>query len=319
MRESTDASRLELARSEKPEGISQARVCELLGANRPSVYYKPVETAEPAQTPKPGGKPKKRIVSPASIGMSMEIDIAGLDEKEAKMRVIYVAHEKLPCSGARKMARVLRACGMPATRYEAGRLMDEMDLHTICPKPNLSAPAKHAKKFPYLIRGKKIWLPNQVWAIDITYIPTRHGHLCLTAIIDWHTRLIVGWNLADTLEVKHAVACVETAIEDYGIPCVINSDMGSQFTSNEHIDLLASYDIAQSMDGKGRWIDNRIIERWFRSCKSECMRINDFQTPREVRLGIGGYIESYDDLRPHEALDYVTPRHCYESVFEAAA
>lgn len=307
-----------LARTERPEGISTSRACELLGVNRASVYYKTTKTEKSTEKAKPVSK-KKRVVSPRSVGIMTDIDITGLNEKEARMRIIYTMHEVLPTSGARKMARMCSACGLSTTRYRAGALMGEMRIHTIYPKPNLSAPAKHSKKFPYLLKNKRIWCPNQVWSIDITYIPTRHGHMYLTAIIDWYSRLIVGWNLADTLEVSHVKTCVETAIKDYGVPGIINSDMGSQFTSNEYIELLARHGIVQSMDGRDRWVDNVVIERWFRTCKSECIRINDFVSPRELRAGIRQFVGVYNDVRLHASLDYITPRMCYESAFRAVA
>lgn len=319
MRKSTDVNLLALVRTERPEGISTSRVCKLLGVNRASVYYKATGGAKESIKQVEPISEKKRIVSPRPIGIEQDIDITGLDEKEARMRIIYAMYEMLPTSGARKMARICSACGLPTTRYRAAKLMGEMRIHTIYPKPNLSAPAKHSKKFPYLLKNKKIWCPNQVWSIDITYIPTRHGHMYLTAIIDWYSRLIVGWNLADTLEVSHVKACVETAIKNYGTPGIMNSDMGSQFTSNEYIELLARHGIVQSMDGRDRWVDNVVIERWFRTCKSECIRINDFISPREIRAGIGQFVSIYNDVRLHASLDYITPRMCYESAFKAAA
>ena len=130
----------------------------------------------------------------------------------------------------------------------------------IYPKPNLSQPGKGHKKFPYLLRNKPIWLSNQVWAIDITYIPMERGHMYLTAILDWHSRYIVGWALSDTLETAPVIEAVKTAILQYGTPGIINSDQGSQFTSEEYVNLLAENGIRQSMDGKARWVDNVRIE-----------------------------------------------------------
>ena len=169
-----------------------------------------------------------------------------------------------------------------------------MGIHTIYPKPKLSQPGKEHKKFPYLLRNKAIKFPNQVWAIDITYIPMKTGHMYLTAIIDWHSRFIVGWSLSDTLDTAPVIEALTRALEQYGIPSIINSDQGSQFTSDAYIGLLKANGIRQSMDGKARWVDNVIIERWFRSLKTECVYINDYASPRELRAGIKAYIRAYN-------------------------
>lgn len=166
------------------------------------------------------------------------------------------------------------------------RYMQEMGIFAVYPKPDTSAPNKQHKKFPYLLRGKQIWLPNQVWAVDITYISLGRSHMYLTAIIDWYSRFIVGWALSDTLETAPVLEALKQAIERYGVPAIINSDQGSQFTSGEYGSYLKSLGIRQSMDGKARWVDNVIIERWFRSLKQEEIYINEYQSPRELRLGI---------------------------------
>ena len=157
--------------------------------------------------------------------------------------------------------------------------------------------------------------PNQVWMWDITFIKMIHGHMYLTAIIDWYSRKIVGWNLSDTLDTVHVINAVMKAVEKYGVPGIINSDQGSQFTSTEYKDLLKSLNIRQSMDGRSRWADNVIIERWFRSLKTEKIYINEFRTPNELRAGIRDYINEYNSERPHEAHDYATPDEIYYGSF----
>ncbi len=137
----------------------------------------------------------------------------------------------------------------------------------------------------------------------------------LTAIIDWATRFVVGWALSDTLETVPILGAVKQAIETYGIPDIINSDQGSQFTGNECIELLKSYGIRQSMDGKARWIDNVIIERWFRSLKSEDIYLNEYTSPRELRRGIDKYINEYNYERPHQSLGNKRPYQAYLSSF----
>ena len=139
----------------------------------------------------------------------------------------------------------------------------------------------------------------------------------LTAIIDWFSRMIVGWNLSDTLSTLPVLDAVKDAVEKYGIPAILNSDQGSQFTSDEYKNLLRTFRIRQSMDGKSRWADNIMIERWFRSLKTELIYINEYKSPRELRAAIRGYIELYNTQRPHQALDYQTPEKEFHSAFVA--
>jgi putative transposase len=208
--------------------------------------------------------------------------------------------------------------GLTAGRKLIKRYMDEMGIYAIYPKPNLSKPGK-GHKVPYLLKNANIFLPNQVWAIDITYIPMKHGHMYLTAIIDWHSRFIVGWELSDTLDTAPVLASVKGAIERYGTPAIINSDQGSQFTSDAYKELLSQHGIRQSMDGKARWVDNVIIERWFRSLKTEYVYINEYNSPRELRAGVRGYIKDYNELRPHQSHGYATPERIFLGAFTAAA
>ncbi len=154
-------------------------------------------------------------------------------------------------------------------------------------------------------------MPNQVWSIDITYINMSHGHMYLTAIIDWFSCYIVGWTLSDTLDTAPVLGAVKGAIQTYGTPAIINSDQDSQFTSHEYTEFLKNKDIRQSMDGKARWVDNVIIERWFRSLKAENIYINEYATPRQLKAGIRDYIELYNYERPHQSLNYETPAVVY--------
>jgi len=237
-------------------------------------------------------------------------------EERIKNRIDYW-HTKSPCSGVRKLRRLLREHdGLAVGRKLIKRYMDEMGIYAIYPKPNLSKPGRE-HKLPYLLKNLNIYLPNQVWAIDITFIPMRHGHMYLTAIIDWYSRYVVGWELSDTLDTAPVVRAVERAIETYGVPGIINSDQGGQFTSDDFRRLLANHSIRQSMDGKARWVDNVIIERWFRSLKTEYIYINDYSTPNELRAGIREYIKDYNGLRPHQSLGYDTPAVAFYSRFAA--
>jgi putative transposase len=214
--------------------------------------------------------------------------------------------------GFRKIAKKVRdEDGLFVGKKLVKRLMVEMGLYVIYPKPNLSKPGKHHIKFPYLLKNMNIFLPNQVWAVDITYIPMGKGHMYLTAIIDWYSRFIVGWALSDTLEAAPVVGAVNEAVSTYGVPGILNSDQGSQFTSDDYIALLAGLKIRQSMDGKARWIDNVIIERWFRSIKCDDIYINEYNTPRVLKAGIASYINEYNYERPHQSLGYEYPASVY--------
>ncbi|WP_181984407.1 IS3 family transposase [Ruminococcus sp. AM43-6] len=173
--------------------------------------------------------------------------------------------------------------------------------------------SKNSLKFPYLLKNLKIDRPNQVWSIDITYIKMGRSHMYLTAIIDWYSRFIVGYELSDTLDTAPVLAAVTNAMEQYGNPEIINSDQGSQFTSNDYIEFLKAKNIRQSMDGKARWVDNVVIERWFRSLKTELIYINEYSNPRELRQQIGSYIKDYNNERPHQALGYKLPVQVYQA------
>jgi putative transposase len=248
-----------------------------------------------------------------------EPNVEAVEREETLKRRIDYWHTKQPCSGVRKLRKLLREHdGLVAGRKLIKRLMEEMGIHTIYPKPNLSKPSKEHKKFPYLLKNKHICFPNQVWALDITYIPMKHGHMYLTAIIDWYSRFIVGWELSDTLDTAPVIKALMSAMDKYGIPCIINSDQGSQFTSDDYISLLKASGVRQSMDGKARWVDNVIIERWFRSLKTEYIYINEYSSPRQLRAGIEDYIQEYNNLRPHQSMDYETPTTVYSSKFSAS-
>lgn len=279
--------------AEGAPGIGRKRRCELLGVCRTSTYYEPAPAREP---------------SPEEA-----------EADEARMAVIDEVHLEMPAAGARKMARECARRGLPTTRHHASRLMGRMGIAPVYPKPSTSGAAKGHPRFPYLLRGMRIWLPNQAWATDITYIKMGRTHMYLTAIIDWATRMIVGWELSDTLEAAPVVACMSRAFAERGVPSVVNSDQGSTYTAQAYIDLLAENGVRQSMDGKARWVDNVVMERWFRTLKTEWIRINDFSTPRELRDGIAEFVEIYNNKRLHASLGYKTPAECYYEPFAKAA
>ncbi len=262
------------------------RQCQLLGLPRSKVYYKPVQ--------------------PSS---------ENVEWREQVMAKLDYWHTTMPYIGTRKLAKQLQKDGFQVGRKLVRRLMGEMGICAVYPKANLSKRNFKESIVPYLLKNKDIFLPNQVWSIDITYIKMSHGHMYLTALIDWHSRLIVGWNLSDTLDTTYVIQAVRDAVAAHGSPAILNSDQGSQFTSGEYKALLKELHITQSMDGKSRWADNIMIERWFRSLKTEEIYPNEYGSPRELRKAIRAYIEQYNTVRPHQALHYQTPEQVYHSCF----
>jgi putative transposase len=264
----------------KNDKLPVTRQCELLEINRTSVYYTPVEPDRDR-------------------------------ENKIKNRLDYW-HTKMPYLGVRKLRnRLQNEDHIAVGRKLIKRYMDEMGIYAVYPKPNVSKRNKQHKMYPYLLRNLVINRANQVWSIDITYIRMGRSHMYLTAIIDWYSRYIVGWELSDTLDTAPVLAAVKEAISRYGKPEIINSDQGSQFTSDDYTEYLKSAHIRQSMDGKARWVDNVVIERWFRSLKTERIYPYEFLTPRALRAGLREYIEEYNTERPHQTHNYLTPEEVY--------
>lgn len=260
--------------------VSQA--AELLGVNRTSIYYhrqlKPTEEAE-------------------------------LEIKE----IIDILHTDNPAWGARQMKAQLNSRGYKIGRKKTRRYMTEMAIDPIYPKMNLSKRKHNSVILPYLLKNVEIVRPNQVWSIDITYIKLKHGFLYLTAIIDWYSRCIVGWDLDDTLDTRSVIAACKKAFKT-AKPEIFNSDQGCQFTSAEYKQLLKEEGIRQSMDGKSRWADNIMIERWFRSFKYEEVYLTEYNNIREAREAITRYIHTYNFERKHSAIGYETPAERYYPV-----
>lgn len=232
------------------------------------------------------------------------------DEELECKAIIDHLHTDNPTWGARQISAQLKNRGYQVGRRKARRYMNEMDIHPIYPKMNLSKRIQQAKVYPYLLRNAVIDAPNQAWSIDITYIPIRHGFLYLTAVIDWYSRCIVGWEVDDTLDTRMVIHALKKAFA-IAKPQILNSDQGCQFTSRQYIDFVKENGIRQSMDGKSRWADNIMIERWFRSFKYEEAYLTQYNNIKEARAAIGRYIHTYNFERCHSALDYKTPAECY--------
>ena len=256
---------------------------------------------------------------PASVGASLlDINRTSIyykgspvsDDELACKEIIDHLHTDNPTWGARQMSAQLKTRGYRVGRRKARRYMNEMDIHPIYPKMNLSKHMQQAKVCPYLLRNAVIDKPNQVWSIDITYIPIKHGFLYLTAVIDWYSRCIVGWEVDDTLDTRMVLNALNKAFK-IAKPQILNSDQGCQFTSQQYIDFVKENGIRQSMDGKSRWADNIMIERWFRSFKYEEAYLTQYNNIKEARAAIKRYVHTYNFERYHSALDYHTPAKYY--------
>jgi putative transposase len=237
-------------------------------------------------------------------------------ENLALMALIDRQFLETPWYGSRQMARWLRRQGHAVGRHRIRRLMRKMGLAPIYQPPRTSQPHPQHKVYPYLLKGLEITRPNQVWCADITYIPMRRGFLYLVAIMDWATRKVLAWRLSNTMEADFCVEALSEALARYGRPEIFNTDQGSQFTSLEFTETLREADAKISMDGRGRWIDNRFIERLWRSLKYECVYLQAFETGSEARRGIGNWIGYYNRERPHSGIGGLTPAEAYGTGYE---
>lgn len=275
---STREERIQMINKDS-ERLSISKQAKLLSLNRTGLYYKPV-----------------------SISDEEYLIKRTIDE-------LYTAHPEL---GYRKMTIKLRdKLGIRINRKRTRRYMREMGIHGFCPGPNLSKRLHTKYLHPYLLRGMDIQRPNQVWSIDVTYCRMQRGFMYMVAIIDWHTRYIVGYGLSNTLEKAFVLRTLKTAIKQHGAPEIVNSDQGSQFTSHEYISLLQDNGIKISMNGKGRALDNQRIERFFRSFKWEKLYLEECLTGSRLKSLVKEYIDYYNNERPHESLGYMTPMEAF--------
>ncbi|WP_252930089.1 IS3 family transposase [Paracoccus sp. 08] len=238
------------------------------------------------------------------------------DQNLALMRLIDVQFLDTPFFGVRQMTWHLRNEGHKVNEKRIRRLMRLMGLMPIYQKPNTSRPAKGHKIYPYLLRGLRVERPNQVWCVDITYLPMRRGFLYLVAIMDWHTRMVLAWRISNTLDADFCVEALNEAIYRFGPPDIMNSDQGSQFTSFAWTDRLRRSGVRISMDGKGRYLDNIFIERWWRTLKYECVYLHAWETGSQARAGVRKWMEFYNHRRPHKALGGRPPAVVYSLQIE---
>ena len=261
------------------------RQAELLELSRSSVYY----------TPRP--LPQRDLVL---------------------MRRIDELHLEAPFYGTRKLAAQLRREGHDVGRRHVRTLMRRMGIEALYRKPRTSIPAREATIYPYLLGNLIIDRPNQVWSSDITYLPMAHGFLYLMAILDVASRKVLAWRLSNTLSADFCVEALEEALRKYGRPEIFNTDQGSQFTSEDWTTPLKAAEVAISMDGKGRWIDNVFIERLWRSVKYEEVYLRAYANGTEARQSLTKYFSFYNARRVHEVLDYATPDEVYFGKLAAA-
>lgn len=232
------------------------------------------------------------------------------EENLLLMRLLDEQYFITPFYGARKLTKWLQQQGYNINKKRVKRLMNLVGWQTIYRKPNTSWKNKTHPVYPYLLKDLKIERSNQVWAIDITYIPMRKGFMYLCAIIDLRTRYVVNWNISNTMTADWCRSIVAEAIEFHGKPEILNSDQGSQFTSDEYTSLFDD-EMKISMDGKGRCIDNIFIERLWKSVKYECVYLHAFEDGARLYEGLGQYFSFYNNERMHQSLDYKTPASQY--------
>ena len=229
----------------------------------------------------------------------------------AIMRRIDELHLDYPFAGSRMLRDLLCREGIQVGRRHVATLMKRMGIEAIYRRPNTSKPAPGHKIYPYLLRGLKVDHPNQVWAMDITYIPMARGFVYLAAVVDWFSRRVLAWRLSITMEADFCVEALEEALAKYGRPEMFNTDQGSQFTSVAFTGVLLNNTIAISMDGKGSWRDNVFVERIWRSVKYEEVYLSAYASVGEARISISRYLDFYNRKRPHSSLDRQTPDEVY--------
>jgi putative transposase len=229
----------------------------------------------------------------------------------AVMRRMDELHLDFPFAGSRMLRDLLNAEGVGIGRQHVATLMKRMGIEAIYRRPNTSKPAPGHKIYPYLLRNLPVTRPDQVWAMDITYIPMARGFVYLAAVIDWFSRRVLAWRLSITMEAAFCVEALEEALARYGRPEIFNTDQGSQFTSEVFTGVLTKNGVAISMDGKGAWRDNVFVERLWRSVKYEEVYLRAYDTVAEARASIRRYLNFYNSRRPHSSLDRQTPDQAY--------
>ena len=230
---------------------------------------------------------------------------------QAIMRRLDRLHLEFPFAGARMLRDFLLAEGCKIGRRHAKTLMRRMGIEALYRRPRTTKPEPGHKIYPYLLRGIEITRPNQVWAMDITYIPMARGFVYLAVVLDWFSRRVLSWRVSITMEAAFCVETLQDALARHGKPDIVNTDQGSQFTGAAFTGVLANNGIAISMDGKGAWRDNVFVERLWRSVKYGEVYLRAYDSVSEARASIGRYLDFYNQRRPHSSLDGMTPDQAY--------
>jgi putative transposase len=260
--------------------LSLERQCELLDISRSGYYYEPV---------------------------------AASAENLALMRRLDELHLARPVYGSRRLTALLQREGQGVNRKRVVRLLRLMGVEAVYPKRSLSTPAPGHRIYPYLLNGLEISGPDQVWCSDITYVPMAYGFMYLVAVMDWWSRYVVGWELSNSLDSEFCIRAWTAAVGRGRPPLIANTDQGSQFTSEAYLEAVEAVGVDVSMDGRGRWIDNRFIERLWRSVKQEDIYPQDYADGLTAHRGLARWFEDYNTQRPHQALDYATPGEWYHA------
>lgn len=262
--------------------LSIRRQCELVGLNRSTFYWQPAgETA---------------------LNLAL-------------MRMIDEQFTRTPFYGYRRMTVYLRRQGLTINGKRVARLMRNMGLQAVYPRPRTSQAAPQHPKYPYLLRGLEIQRPNQVWSSDITYVPLPGGFVYLVAVIDWYSRFVLSWQLSNTLDGAFCLDALRQAL-NYGLPEIFNTDQGAQFTAQAFTGALQEANIRISMDGRGRAFDNIFVERLWRTVKYEDIYIRDYASMPELAQGLEAYFHFYNHERYHQSLDYAVPAAVHFAVKE---
>lgn len=262
--------------------LSVSQQYNLLGLSRGSQYYKP----------KCDHKPQENTIK----------------------QLIEKLWSRMPYCGAKKMSEHLKRMDFDVSEKRVRKYYKELKIRTIYTKPKTTTPNRQHDTYPYLLKNMEITHKNQVWSTDITYIPMNGGWLYLCAIIDWHSRYVLAWDISTTHDSESCLQVLRKAMSKYGVPQIFNTDQGSEFTAKNFTSILEEKGVKISMDGVGRALDNIYIERFWRSVKYEYFYLNRPQTGKELKRGLKQYINDYNDFRLHQSLNYKTPKEVYNMV-----
>lgn len=260
--------------------LSLRRQCELLAISRSGYYYEPVAESE------------------ANLALMRRLD------------ELHLAH---PVYGSRRLTAMLRREGQVVNRKRVTRLLAVMGVDAVYPRRSLSQPGEGHRIYPYLLKDLDISGPDQVWCSDITYVPMASGFMYLVAVMDWWSRYVLAWELSNSLDSEFCIRAWTRALATGRSPLIGNTDQGSQFTSEAYLEAVEAAGVDVSMDGRGRWLDNRFIERLWRSVKQEDIYLQDYGDGLMAQRGLARWFGEYNTERPHQALGYATPGEWYHA------